>query len=132
MMSKKLFVREYEMKASVKMLFPYISSASGLQQWFATKVNNMADHKMDFIWDKESHVAKIHSMRTNKSIRFDFVGTGDADEKDLNYVEFKLEQSEFTQSTYFKVTDYSANQDEGDLITLWDDLLDNLKGIVGG
>ncbi|MFM1934856.1 MAG: START-like superfamily domain, partial [Bacteroidota bacterium] len=34
-MSQTPYTFEYELKASPKVLFPYLSSPSGLQQWFA-------------------------------------------------------------------------------------------------
>lgn len=129
-MSKYKFVQEFELRASPKVLFPYISTASGLQQWFASRVNTKEDHTLDFIWDGESHYARVSSLRLNKSVRFDFLNTGEGD-RDLNYVEFKLDVSELTQSTYLKVADYSSNADVEDLQSLWEGLIDNLKEIVG-
>ena len=38
-MSKQKFVGEYPINASRKMLFPYLSTASGLCEWFADDVN---------------------------------------------------------------------------------------------
>jgi len=75
-MEKFKFVTEYELRASPKMLFPYISSASGLSQWFAAKVNTMPEHRFDFQWDNESHFARQVSLRQNKSVRFEFLDTG--------------------------------------------------------
>lgn len=129
-MSKYKFVQEYELRASPKVLFPYISTASGLQQWFAAKVNTKEDHSFDFVWDGESHFARVNSLRLNKSVRYDFTNTGDGD-KDLNYVEFRIDVSDLTQSTFLRITDYSANQDTDDLKSLWDGLIDSLKEIVG-
>ena len=42
-MEKLKYVAEYEFRASPKMLFQYISTASGLSQWFAQKVNIKPD-----------------------------------------------------------------------------------------
>ena len=39
LMSKQKFVGEYPINASRKMLFPYMSTASGLSLWFADDVN---------------------------------------------------------------------------------------------
>ena len=39
LMSKQKFVGEYPINASRKMLFPYLSTASGLCEWFADDVN---------------------------------------------------------------------------------------------
>ena len=129
-MSKHKFVVEFELRASPKVLFPYISTASGLQQWFAEKVLMKDSQTFDFIWDGDNHVAKLTQLRFNKSAKFDFV-PADLDEKEHNYVEFKLDVSDLTGSTYFKVTDFSANSNEDELKELWDDLLFRLKEIVG-
>jgi uncharacterized protein YndB with AHSA1/START domain len=129
-MSKYKFVQEFELRASPKVLFPYVSTPSGLQQWFASRVNTKEDHTFDFIWDGESHLAKVSSLRLNKSVKFEFLNTGEGD-RDLSYVEFKLEVSDLTQSTFLKITDYSSNHDTDDLASLWKGLIESLKDIVG-
>jgi uncharacterized protein YndB with AHSA1/START domain len=129
-MEKFKFVTEYELRASPKMLFPYISTASGLSQWFAAKVNTMPEHRFDFMWDNESHIARQVSLRQNKSVRFEFLETG-TNGHDNNYVDFRVEQSELTQSTYLRITDYSTNNDSEDLQDLWDGLMEKLREIVG-
>ena len=130
-MIKNKFVIEFEIKASAKMLFPYLSSASGLQQWFAPKVNYKPDHGFDFYWDGENHPAKLHSSRLNKSIRFDFVNTTEV-ERDWNYLEFKLDVGELSQSTFLKIVDYTENQDNDELESVWEGLIAGLKEIIGG
>ncbi|GAB3755205.1 hypothetical protein GCM10028817_22910 [Spirosoma pomorum] len=129
-MEKIKFVVEYELRASPKVLFPYISTASGLSQWFASKVNTLPEQRLDFQWDNESHIARQVSMRQNKGVRFEFLETGDA-ETENNYVDFRVDQSELTQSTFLRITDYSPTTDEDELYDLWDGLLDKLKEIVG-
>ncbi|SOD81894.1 START-like domain-containing protein [Spirosoma fluviale] len=129
-MEKFKFITEYELRASPKMLFPYISTASGLSQWFASKVNTMPEQRFDFQWDNESHIARQVSMRQNKGVRFEFLDT-DEDGSDNNYVDFRVDQSELTQSTFLRVTDYSNTTDPEELQDLWDGLMDKLKEIVG-
>ncbi|WP_020598665.1 START-like domain-containing protein [Spirosoma panaciterrae] len=129
-MEKYKFVAEYELRASPKMLFPYISTASGLSQWFATKVNTMPEQRFDFQWDNESHIARQVSMRQNKGVRFEFLDTDD-EGSDNNYVDFRVDQSELTQSTFLRITDYSNTTDEEELKDLWDGLLEKLREIVG-
>jgi uncharacterized protein YndB with AHSA1/START domain len=129
-MSKHKFIAEYELRASPKVLFPYISSASGMQQWFAEKVVLKDSTTFDFLWDGESHVAKLSQLRLNKSAKFDFV-PANTEEKDHNYLEFKMDVSDLTGSTYLKIVDYSLNTDEDELTELWGDLIYKLKEIVG-
>jgi uncharacterized protein YndB with AHSA1/START domain len=129
-MGKHKFITEFELRSSPRVLFPYLSTASGLEQWFAEKVTILPDHRFDFQWDGSSHFARQTSHRLNKAVRFEFEGNEDPTE-DTNYVEMKLEVSDLTQSTYLRVVDYSQTMDEEELSSLWNGLMDNLKEIVG-
>jgi uncharacterized protein YndB with AHSA1/START domain len=129
-MEKFKFITEFELRSSPKVLFPYISTPSGLEQWFAEKVIVLPNQRFDFQWDGDSHVAKQTGMRINKAVKFEFENTSD-DDLDNNHLEIKLEVSDLTQTTFLRVTDYSANRDEGELISLWNGFMDNLKEIVG-
>lgn len=130
-MEKFKFIAEYELRASPKVLFPYISTASGLSQWFASRVNVMPNHVYDFYWDNESHLARQVSIRQNKSVRFEFMNGSDGSHPDSNYIDFRVDVSELTQSTFLRVTDYSNNSDTDDLKSLWNGLIEKLKEIVG-
>ena len=129
-MPKFKYSNEYELRASPKMLFPYLSTASGLSQWFADKVNNLPDQQFDFHWDNEIHHAQQSALRLNKNVKFEFSNTS-PDYHDNNYVEFKIEVSDLTGSTFLRIADYSPNEDEAELKDLWDGLIDRLKEIVG-
>ena len=130
-MQKHKFVAEYELRASPKVLFPYISTAAGLAQWFAAKVNNLPDQRFSFHWDNETHLAKQVALKPLKNARFEFLDTATADLPDNNYLDFRIEVSELTQATFLKITDYSTITDESELQDLWDGLLDKLRQIVG-
>jgi uncharacterized protein YndB with AHSA1/START domain len=129
-MEKYKFVTEFELRSSPKVLFPYISTPSGLEQWFAEKVTVLPDHRYDFQWDGDSHIAKQTGLRINKAVKFEFENTSE-DELDNNHVELKLEVSDLTQTTFLRVVDYSANRDQAELESLWHGFIDNLKDIVG-
>jgi uncharacterized protein YndB with AHSA1/START domain len=131
-MSEKLkYNAEYELRASPKMLFPYISTASGLSQWFCQKVNTLPDQKFDFMWDNESHVARQVSLRLNKSVKFEFIDNTE-EGHNSSYFELKIEVSDLTGSTFLKITDYSTNTDPDDLKDLWGYMIESLKETIGG
>jgi len=133
MAKKKLFTADYEIHASIKMLYPYIQTASGLAEWFADDVNiNNQDKTFIFEWDNEKHVAKMAAHRTNHFVRFEFLPENEDDEKDPSYFELRLEFNELTQSVFLKVTDYSDFDDLQELQDLWDGLVEVLRKIVGG
>ena len=130
---KKLFTADYEIHASVKMLYPYIQTASGLSEWFADNVTiNNNDKSFTFFWDNEQHRARLAAFRTNHFVRFEFLPEGKDEENDPSYFELRLEFNELTQSTYLKIIDYSDFDDIRELNILWDGLVEQLKTIVGG
>ncbi|MBV6646691.1 MAG: ATPase [Cyclobacteriaceae bacterium] len=128
-MAKNKFIGEYGINASKKMLYPYISSASGLSQWFADDVNVNEDKGFTFIWDGEENKAKAVSTRANHHVKFEF--EDDGGEEEPNFVEFRLEMNELTQEVFIRVTDFS-DMDEEEALELWDSLIHDLKEIVGG
>ena len=74
MSKKRLFTSDYEIHASVKMLYPYIQTAGGLAEWFAddVRINNI-NKTFKFFWDHEEHVAKQVAFRTNHFARYEFL-----------------------------------------------------------
>lgn len=133
MVKKKLFTADYEVHASVKMLYPYIQSASGLSEWFAddVRINNM-DKTFTFCWDNEEHKARQVAHRTNHFARFEFLPENKEDEKDPAYFELRIELNEMTQTVFLRVADYTDVEDLRELQALWDGLVENLRKTVGG
>jgi len=65
-------------------------------------------------------------------VRFEFLPETKGDENDPSYVELRLDFNELTQSTYLKILDYSDFDDQRELHSLWDGLIELLRKIVGG
>lgn len=127
-MEKYKFNREYNFRASPKMLYNYFATPGGLQQWFAQSVSIDGDGNFLFDWGNKAQKAQVVAKRINKAAKFEFTEGENAG----NYIEFKLENSNLDSSCYLYITDYSWNSDEDDLIDLWDGFIDTLKDIVGG
>jgi|TARA_B110000263_G_C14897806_1_gene324767 uncharacterized protein YndB with AHSA1/START domain len=130
-MSKQKFIGEYPINASIKMLFPYLSTASGLCQWFADDVNiNNINKTLIFITDGEERIARIDSVKKNKSVKFSFLEDGKL-KKNNDYLEFKLEINELTESVFIRITEYTETDDLEESFQIWDNLLAQLKEIIG-
>jgi len=130
-MAKENFVGEFEINASKAMLFPYLSTASGLSQWFADDVNiDNINKTLIFIIDGEERVAKIDSIKTNHYVKFSFI-SDDENEKDNEFIEFRLQKNELTQSVFIKITEYAETEDLEESHQIWKNLLSNLKEIIG-
>ena len=130
-MSKQKFVGEYQINASRKMLFPYLSTATGLCQWFADDVNiNNIDKTLIFIVDGDERIAKIDSIKNNRYVKFRFLNDEEKP-KDNDTLEFRLEINELTQSVFVRVIEYTETDDLEESYQIWDNLLSQLKEIIG-
>ena len=130
-MSKQKFVGEYPINASRKMLFPYLSTATGLCQWFADDVNiNNIDKTIIFILDGEERIAVIDSIKNNRYVKFRFPNE-DEKPKENDTLEFRLEINELTQSVFVRVEEFTDTDDLDESYQIWENLLSQLKEIIG-
>lgn len=130
-MAKQKFVGEYPINASRKMLFPYLSTATGLCQWFADDVNiNNIDKTLIFIIDGEERIAVIDSINKNRNVKFRFLVDGE-DPKENDTLEFRLEVNDLTQEVFVRVEEYTESDDLEESYQIWDNLLAQLKEIIG-
>lgn len=130
--SKFKFTNEYPINASARMVYPYLSTASGLAQWFCQDVRLNEDKIFNFIWDDQNHYAEINNHRTNKSVRFVFLDELKNHEPDPSYMDFCIVTSELTQEHYLRIIDYSEVTDKDELNEMWDSLIQRLRDIIGG
>ncbi len=128
-MARITYNGEFEINASKRMLFPYLSTAAGLAEWFADDVNISPKKEFVFEWDGEKSTAKVISQNKESTIKFDF-GTEEGESKIL---EFTIDVNELTQTVYIRVTDSTADiEDEEEFHELWENLIYDLKELVGG
>ena len=130
-MAKQKFVGEYPINASRKMLFPYLSTATGLCQWFADDVNiNNIDKTLIFIVDGEERIAVIDSINKNRYVKYRFL-MDDEKPKENDTLEFRLEVNDLTQEVFVRVEEYTESDDLEESYQIWDNLLAQLKEIIG-
>jgi len=130
--NKKLFTSDFEVHASVKMLYPYIQTAGGLSEWFADDVKISPEKVFTFAWDNDIRRAKMAAFRINHFCKFEFIPESDPDRDDPSWFELRLETNELTQATFIKVFEYSDFEDLDELQDLWEELIENLRTVVGG
>ena len=117
---------EYLLKSSNKVLYNYLSTPDGLQEWFADKVN-IKGNEYEFLWDDESAQARIISKKNNEHITFEFTD----DERKGNILEFKINTDPLTRDLALHISDYCANDEQDSNKQLWDFLINNLKTKLG-
>jgi uncharacterized protein YndB with AHSA1/START domain len=133
-MVKNKFVSDYQINTSKKVIYPYLSTASGLSQWFADDVTINEDKIFNFVYDGEDHYAKPTIMRLNHHVKFEFFDpeVEEGVEEDHSFIEFKLEENELTQTFYLRVIDYGDTYDDQEQQEIWEGLITILKEIIGG
>jgi uncharacterized protein YndB with AHSA1/START domain len=131
-MSKDQFVADYQLNASKKIVYTYLSTASGLQEWFADKVRIDEDKNYIFNFDQEDHYAKLNIVKANLHVRWDFFDPKSSGSHKESYIEFKLDEAELTQSLFLKIIDQSNFYSLDELDGIWDGLIAKLKGTIGG
>ncbi|WP_425639082.1 START-like domain-containing protein [Algoriphagus yeomjeoni] len=131
-MVKNKFVADYQINASKKIVFHYLSTASGLEEWFADEVKINEDKNYIFNFDGEDHYARLASQRSNSHVKFEFYDPKNPDESDHAFIEFKLEENDLTQTLFLKVIDYSDSYEDDELVAIWEGLISRLKDIIGG
>tara|TARA_B100000401_G_scaffold137351_1_gene91064 strand:+ start:171 stop:563 length:393 start_codon:yes stop_codon:yes gene_type:complete len=128
-MSKKVsFSIEYNIQASPQLLFQYLSTPSGLSEWFADNVNSRGEI-YTFIWDGSEEVAKLIQIKANEKVKFQWQ-TGDKDD-DKYYFEFLLQVDEITKDVSLIVSDFSDEDELDESKMLWNNLIQDLKQVLG-
>lgn len=119
---------EIPVKASPHMLFPYLSTPSGLSEWFSDDVNSRGE-KFTFIWDGDERSAMRIGKKTDKFIRFRW----EEDEEEGNdyFFEFKIVVDELTNDSSLMIIDFSeADEVEEDKL-LWESQVAELLHTIG-
>ena len=125
---KKEFVIEYDFQSSPQLLFQYLSSPSGLSEWFSDDVNYRGE-KYTFFWGESEEYARGLSKKNNEKIRFQWI-TEEDDEEDY-FFEFKIEMDEITKDVSLIITDFSEEDELEEAKLLWDSLVSDLKQVLG-
>ena len=125
---KKEFVIEYDFQSSPQLLFQYLSSPSGLSEWFSDDVNYRGE-KYTFFWGESEEYARVLSKKNNEKIRFQWI-TEEDDEEDY-FFEFKIQMDEITKDVSLIIADFSEEDELEEAKLLWDSLVSDLKQVLG-
>ena len=128
MSKKKEFVIEYDFQSSPQLLFQYLSTASGLSEWFSDDVNYRGE-KYTFFWGDSEEYARVLSKKIKEKIKFQWIN-GDDDEEDY-FFEFKIQMDEITKDVSLIITDYADEDELEEAKLLWDSLISDLKQVLG-
>lgn len=119
---------EFPINSSPQLLYQYLSSPSGLSEWFADNVNSRGEF-YDFKWEDFTEKAKLASKKTDEKVKFRWL---DEDGEETEYFfEFKIVRDELTKGVTLVITDFADEDDVDDHSLLWEKQIADLKKVLG-
>ncbi|HTJ14228.1 MAG TPA: START-like domain-containing protein [Dinghuibacter sp.] len=114
-MSKKVqYTLEYPVRCSPTILYEFLSTPAGLQEWFADKVDER-EGMFSFSWNGTIEKAQVVETEIDKFIRFHWLAAP-TDE----FFEFRIEKSEVTNQTILVIRDFAEKREVADQSQLWE------------
>ncbi len=126
MEDKIKYEMEFPIQVSPSLLYQYISTPSGMSEWYADNVNSRGEY-FTFMWEGSEEKAKLLGKKSGERIKFRWL-----DDEDTDYFfELRIQVDEITKDVSLMITDYAEDDeiDEGKM--LWENMVSNLKQILG-
>lgn len=125
MSKKQLFTLEYPVRCSPVILYEFLSTPAGLQEWFADKVDER-DGIFSFSWNGTTDKAEVKEKEENRYVRYHWQGSPEDE-----YFEFSIEKSEVTNQTILVVKDFAEKKEIKDQSQLWEHQVKDLFHRLG-
>ena len=125
---KEKYEMEFVIQASPSLIYTYISTPSGLSEWFADNVNSRGE-LFTFIWDGSEEQAKLLSKKNGERVKFRWLS--DDEEGDTCYFEIRIQVDEITKDVSLMVTDFAEDDEIEEGKMLWTNQIGSLKQDLG-
>ncbi|MEO7801010.1 MAG: START-like domain-containing protein [Ginsengibacter sp.] len=114
-MSKKVkYTLEYPVRCSPVILYEFLSTPSGLSEWFADKVDE-EEGVFTFSWNGSEETAEVLEKEEAKQIKFHWI-----DSPKDEFFEFTIEKSDVTNITILVINDFAEKKEIKDQSQLWE------------
>jgi len=128
MSDKVKFEIEYPIQVSPSLLYKYISTPSGLSEWFADNVNSRGEI-YTFIWEGSEEQAKLVNKKNDEKIKLRWLE--DEEEGDDSFFEMRIQVDEITKDVSLIITDFAEEDEVEESKMFWDNMVNELKHILG-
>ncbi|RXG11305.1 putative protein YndB with AHSA1/START domain [Leeuwenhoekiella aestuarii] len=128
MEEKIKFEIEFPIQASPSLLYQYMSSPSGMSEWFADNVNSRGEY-YTFIWNGSEEKAKLLGKKSDERIKFRWMD--DVEDENLYYFELRIVVDEITKDVSLIVTDFAEEDEVDEGKMFWENQISELKHIIG-
>lgn len=126
MCDKTKFEIEFVIQSSPQLLYNYISTPSGLSEWFADNVNSRGEI-FTFIWDGAEEDAKLLKRKSDEFVRFTWVENDD----ESCYFEMRIIVDEITKDVSLFISDFADDDEMDEVKMLWQNQIADLKQVLG-
>ena len=128
MIAKVRYEIEFPINSSPQLLYQYISTPSGLQEWFADNVNSRGEF-FTFVWNDGEENARLASKKSGEKVKFKWI---DEDNKDTEYFfELRILEDEITKDVSLMVVDFAEEDELDESKKLWENQVSDLKHVIG-
>jgi uncharacterized protein YndB with AHSA1/START domain len=128
MIQKIRYEIEFPINSSPQLLYQYISTPSGLEEWFADSVNSRGEF-FTFIWNDSEENARLASKKSGEKVKFKWI---DEDNKDTEYYfELRILEDEITKDVSLMVVDFAEDSEIDESKKLWENQVSDLKHVIG-
>ncbi|PRX55215.1 START-like domain-containing protein [Flagellimonas meridianipacifica] len=125
-MSDKIkFELEFVIQASPQLLYQYISTPSGLSEWYADNVNSRSE-RFTFIWDGTEENAKMLKRKSDEFVKFSW-----EENEDDSFFEMRIIVDEITKDVSLFITDFAEEDEVDEAKMLWENQVSDLKQVLG-
>ena len=125
MSDKVKFELEFVIQASPQLLYQYISTPSGLSEWYADNVNSRGEI-FTFIWDGSEERAKLLKRKSEE-----FVKLAWEENEDGSFFEMRVIVDEITKDVSLFITDFAEEDELDEAKMLWENQVSDLKQVLG-
>ncbi|MGY5846743.1 START-like domain-containing protein [Salegentibacter sp. HM20] len=126
MEEKIKYEMEFPIHASPSLLYQYISTPSGLSEWYADNVNSRGEI-FTFIWEGSEEKAKLISKKNEERVKFKWL----ADEDSPYYFEIRIQVDDITKDVSIMITDFAEEDEVDEGKMLWENMISDLKQVLG-
>jgi len=125
-MSEKVkFEIEFVIQASPQLLYQYISTPSGLSEWYADNVNSRGE-VFTFIWDESEEKAKMLKRKSEEFVKFSWM-----EQEEGSFFEMRIMVDEITKDVSLFITDFADADEVDEAKMLWENQISDLKQVLG-
>ena len=126
MEDKVKYELEFPIQASPSLLYQYISTPSGMSEWFADNINSRGE-MYTFIWGESEEEAKLLTKKSGERIKMRWL-----DDEDTSYFfEMRIQVDEITKDVSLMITDFAEEDEMEESKMLWENMVSDLKQVLG-